>query len=141
MTSHTEEEPAGSKPSQAKHAGENEAEPLRGRTTISARAIRRVASAISAEVLEVPVAQVGVELADKDGALAIVLHAPIRLAPLTEGRVARAQTLGGEGTLLDRAVSAQQAITKRLNAMTGRAIGQTELRLTGAHIERGRRTR
>lgn len=111
-------------------------ETLHGRNTVMSRAIRRIVSAVTAEALDVPLSQVGVELTDTGGALAVMVNAPVRIAALATAPAHR-----GESTLLDHAASAQRSIAAKLAEHTGMTVERVELRLSAVRIEQERRVK
>jgi hypothetical protein len=114
--------------------------PRRGRTRISARALRSVASAITAEAMGVSPARVGVELADANGSLEVTASTAISVVSLTAtGR--KAERADRAGSVLERAGGAQHVIRDRLGELTGSQIGRVNVRLTQPHIEQEERVR
>jgi len=104
-----------------------------GRTTIAARAVRRVVSAVTADALDVAASDVSVELDDHGGELHVTARAPIHVTPLGEsGR-------RSSGTLLERLSTAQTTIRTRCLELTGSSIGRVDLRITGADLRERRR--
>jgi hypothetical protein len=104
----------------------------RGRTTITARAVRRVVAAVTADALEVPATDVAVTLTDDAGALAVEARTPIRVPALA------ARDEAG-GTLLERLTDAQTQVRDRVLDLTGSTVGRVDLRITGARIQGRRR--
>lgn len=104
---------------------------LPGRTKITARAVRRVVTAVTADAMEVPASSVSVELEDLGGALSIVAKSPVRLTPL--GR-----STGGS-SLVERLSSAQSTISERVLTLTGSDVRRVDLRITGAELQQRRR--
>jgi len=105
---------------------------LHGRTKISARAVRRVVSAVTADAMEVSPSDVSVELDDAGGALSIVAKAPVRLTPLGRGGVSG-------GSLVERLSTAQSTISERVLTLTGSDVRRVDLRITGAELQQRRR--
>jgi hypothetical protein len=113
----------------------------RGRTTISSRALDRVAAAVSAEALGVGSGQVSVDLSDHSGDLAIAVRSPIRIPPLRRIQADPATLERSGGTLLERAAQAQEQIGSRVGELTGSSVGSVTVRLTGAVVITERRVR
>ena len=104
---------------------------LPGRTKITARAVRRVVTAVTADAMEVPTSAVSVDLDDLGGALGVVAKSPVRLTPL--GR-----STGGS-SLVERLSTAQSTISERVLALTGSDVRRIDLRVTGAQLQQRRR--
>ncbi|NQX26663.1 hypothetical protein HQQ81_04770 [Microbacteriaceae bacterium VKM Ac-2854] len=113
----------------------------RGRTTISSRALDRVATVVAAEALGVDSGQVSVDLTDHVGDLAIAVRSPIRIPPLRRIQADPSALERSGGTLLERAALAQEHIGRRVGELTGSIIGQVTVRLTGAVVLTERRVR
>lgn len=96
---------------------------LLGRNRVSERALRRVASAITAEAMGVSPREVTVVLADDKGLLGVSALTPIRVRPLGARR-------GADATVLHRATAAQSTIRERMLALTGSEVGRVSIRLT-----------
>lgn len=105
---------------------------VRGRNTITSRAVRRVVSAVTAEELGVKASEVSVGLSDARGDLTVTASAPIHVAPL--GADARQS-----GTVLERLSSAQTTIRERCLQLTGSTISRVDLHITGAQLDERRR--
>jgi hypothetical protein len=105
---------------------------LRGRTTITSRAVRRVVAAVTADALEVPAIDVAVTLTDDAGKLAVEARTPIRIPALA----ARPEE---GGTLVERLTRAQTTVRDRVLDLTGSTVGRVDLRITGARIQERRR--
>ena len=90
---------------------------VRGRNTISSRAVRRVVSAVTAEEL---------------GDLTVIANAPIHVSPL--GVDARRG-----GTILERLARAQSNIREKCLHITGSTITRVDLHITGAQLDQRRR--
>jgi len=116
---------------------------LPGRTRVTTRALTRVISAVTADVLGVPAHRVGVELSDQDGRLGVSVVSPIRLSTLSgSARGERAVgVVGASGTVLARARAAIGAITDSAGELTGAAIGRVDLRLSDARPDETDRVR
>jgi hypothetical protein len=96
---------------------------LRGRNRVSERALRRVASAITADAMGVSPREVTVVLADDKGLLGVSAQTPIRVRPLG----ARQEPAG---SVLTRATTAQATIRERMLELTGSEVGRVSIRLT-----------
>lgn len=113
----------------------------RGRTRIVPRALRQVVSAVTAESLGISPHQVGVELGDDHGMLAITISTPIRVAALQRVTREPAVITRTGGTILARSARAQTEIRSRVGELTGADIGRVTVRLTGVDITPERRVR
>jgi hypothetical protein len=105
---------------------------VRGRNTITSRALRRVVSAVTAEELGVRASEVSVDLSDARGDLRVTVNAPIHVSPL--GVDTRRS-----GTVLDRINRAQTTIRERCLHLTGSTISRVDLHITGAKLDERRR--
>jgi hypothetical protein len=107
-----------------------------GRNRISSRAIRAVVSAVTAGELDTTAGSVSVELSDDNGGLAVTVSAPVGVPSLVApARTARPTSTIAQGTILERALAAQNTIRGRVMELTGSTIGTVNLRLTSARIE------
>jgi len=97
---------------------------LPGRNRVSERALRTVASAITADALGVAPKDVTVVLADDKGLLGVTAETPILVRALDAGHRA------GEPTMIDRATTAQATIRQRMLELTGSSVGRVRIRLT-----------
>ena len=113
--------------------------PTRGRTRIVPRALRQVVSMVTAESLGVPSGQVRVELGDDHGQLALTISTTIRVVPLS--RITREPAIIARtgGTILARSAQSQAEIRRRVRELTGAAVGQVTVRLTGIDVQQERR--
>lgn len=113
----------------------------RGRTRILPRALRQIASMVTAESLGVSPREVSVELGDDHGMLALTIRTPIQVVALRrvlhEPKVVDAHG----GTILERSAVAHWEIRRRVGELTGFDIGQVTVHLTGTNIARDRRVR
>jgi uncharacterized alkaline shock family protein YloU len=118
-----------------------EATPPRGRTSISSRALGRLASAVSANALGVDAARVGVDLTDERGRLVLTVKGPIRVVSLE--RVAQDETVVARtgGSVLARAAAAQGEIRSTVSELTGYQIARVVVQLSGADIRRESRVK
>jgi len=112
---------------------------LPGRTRVTTRALTRVISAVTADILGVPVHRVGVELSDRNGRLGVSVVSPIRLPALGSAR--GHVPAGAAGTVLARARAAIGAITASAGELTGAVIGHVDLRLSDAQTQETARVR
>ncbi|GAB2452595.1 hypothetical protein HD599_002640 [Conyzicola lurida] len=108
-----------------------EPESFHGRNRVSAKALSRVVSAITADSLGVAAKDVAVDLADDNGLLGVKASTPIRVRPL--GRDQR--------SVLDRAADTQNVIRDRMLDLTGSSVGSVSVRLTAARTSTEGRTR
>jgi hypothetical protein len=101
-----------------------------GRNRVSAKALRRVVSAITADAMGVDPTDVAVDLADDNGQLGVSAATPIRVRPL--GRP--------QESVLDRATGTQTVIRDRMLDLTGSSVGRVSVRLTAARTSTEGRT-
>lgn len=104
---------------------------IRGRTQITGQALNRLAGAVAATHLAVPVGQVRARVSDDRGALGISLTAPISVVPLSDAALAE--------TLLQRAERLRSAIGQGVTDLSGRQVQSVALHLTSAHLSAERR--
>lgn len=107
----------------------------RGRTRITAKALNRVVSAVTADTLGVEAGHVGVELADRSGALALVVTTPMRVVSLDRVQSDSSVVNRSGGSILDRAGRAQETIRDRVTALTGSDIGRVTVTVSGVTIQ------
>ena len=91
-----------------------------GVTVIEARALRRFAEAVTAELMDVRASDVSVELADARGALAVSLATPFHAEP----------SRGIRGTLVERAATISDVLVERLATSAGRTVGRVDVRFS-----------
>lgn len=109
---------------------------LHGRNRVTARAMQRVTSAVTADVMGVAARTVSVALSDHEGKLEVTASTPITVIALGGGRrVPRGGTPAGGASIIDRATAAQSTIQQKLTELTGSTISAVNLRLTNTHIE------
>ena len=114
---------------------------LRGRTTISRKALTRVVAAASGKILGVPAEEVRVDLSNNGGRLQLTIHSPVRMVSL-DRIVADPNVIGRVGgTLVERGEQAQQHISSQVTAMTGYRIAQVIVNMTRAIIRTEARVR
>jgi uncharacterized alkaline shock family protein YloU len=113
----------------------------RGRTSVSSRALGRVASAVSATALGVDASSVGVDLTDDRGELVLTVQSPIRTVALDRvtGDVDVVARTGG--SVLERASRAQGEIRTGVSELTGYRIARVVVRLKSADIRQEDRVR
>lgn len=114
---------------------------LPGRTKIAPRALDRVVSAVSANLLGVDSKKVSVELDDDDGNLSLTVSAPIRVPSLlrieSEPGIVDRQGV----SLLERAKRAQEEIRTRVHQLTGHQVARVIVKITGVDVREERRVR
>lgn len=113
----------------------------RGRTRITAKALNRVVSAVTADALGVGTARVRVDLDDQDGLLVLTVTTPIRVVSLERVRTQKDALRRAGGSVLDRAARAQEIIRDRVNGLTGSSIGRVTVRISGVDIQPEERVR
>lgn len=117
------------------------AEPPRGRTRVTSRALSRVVSAVTAEALGVRAKHVGVELRDERGVLAVSVSTHLPLMALRRARGDDGFLERSGGSLLDRSERAQQVLRDRVATLTGSTVGPVTIRFTGATTQPEARVR
>ncbi|MET4702821.1 hypothetical protein [Frigoribacterium sp. UYMn621] len=113
----------------------------RGRTSVSARALGRVASAVSASALGVDAATVGVDLSDERGELVLTVRSAIRSVSLDRVTTDPGVVARTGGSILERASRAQGQIRSRVNDLTGYRVARVVVRLQSADIRQEDRVR
>ncbi|TFB65646.1 hypothetical protein [Cryobacterium sp. Hz9] len=113
----------------------------RGRTRIAPRALRQIVSRVTAESLGVNPNQVGVDLGDDHGMLALTISAPIRVVALSRVTREPAVIARTGGTILARSATSQTEIRRRVGELTGADIGRVTVHLTGVDVVPERRVR
>lgn len=100
----------------------------RGRTTITSRALNRLATAVASDAARVPSREVGLGLTDAQGALRVVLTVPVAIRP------------GDAATLPERAEELRGAMIAGLRDLAGRSVGTVDIRYAGVRRTTERRT-
>lgn len=113
----------------------------RGRTTVSARALGRVVSAVAADTFGVTARAVRVDLSDRNGLLALRIRTPIRVASLDQVKKTPAVVEASGGTLIQQTIDAQTIIRERVTALSGAQIAHVTVHLTGIITQEERRAR
>ncbi|THG30010.1 hypothetical protein [Naasia lichenicola] len=113
----------------------------RGRNTISARALDRVASAVTAEALDVSARHVRARIEDESGAIALHVSTPIRAISLRAVQTDAAAVQRSGGSLLQRAEAAQQLIRDDFASLTGSEVARVTVRLSSVDIRQEERVR
>ncbi|SDO20426.1 hypothetical protein SAMN05216368_11260 [Cryobacterium flavum] len=113
----------------------------RGRTRIVPRALRQIVSMVTAESLGVTPNQVGVELGDDHGMLALTVSTSIRVVSLQRVTSEAALITRTGGTILARSAQSQTDIRRRVGELTGADIGRVTVRVNGTDVARERRVR
>lgn len=98
-----------------------------GRTTISARALRRLAVGIAGDAGHVSARDVSLDLADARGALRAVISVPMALRP------------GESDTLPERADAVRRAVTDGMRELAGRELSAVDVRFAGVRRTERRR--
>ena len=107
----------------------------RGRTRITSKALNRVVSAVTADALGVDSNHVGVDLADRDGLLALTVTTPIRVVSLDRIQSDSSVVNRSGGSILDRAARAQGDIRERVTTLTGSQIARVIVKVSGVSIQ------
>lgn len=113
----------------------------RGRTRVLPRALRQIVAMATAESLGVSPGQVGVELGDDHGMLALTISTSIHVVALKSVIRDPAVVERSGGTILARSATSQVEIRRRVGELTGSDIGQVTVRLTGIKVHPERRVR
>ncbi|WP_156761144.1 hypothetical protein [Microbacterium karelineae] len=98
-----------------------------GRTTVSARALGRLATAIVADAARVPAPRVDVSLRDEAGLLAADITLPAFVGD------------PAGGSLMDRGAALRASVTTGMAALAARQVDPVAVRYAGVHRPRGRR--
>ena len=105
-----------------------------GRNRVGAKALRAVATVVTAQVMGVSARDVSISLSDDNGLLGVSAVTAIALPALdSPERQAPAA--------LDRAATAQETIRDRMLELTGSSVGFVNLRVSNARIITQGRTR
>lgn len=102
-----------------------------GRTSITPRALERVARGVAADHLGVSSSRVSVRLADGAGALSVSVAAPLRTSPIG--------TATDAPGLVTRSEQARANIARDISTLSGSQVGSVALRVTGVEIVEERR--
>jgi hypothetical protein len=110
---------------------------VRGRTTVSGRALRSVAAAAVAAELGVGHREVHVDISDDGGRLAVVVRTPVTVdETLVDGGPADGT---GSGTVVALAEAARQRVARDLADLAGAGVGSCRLVVTAVElVTRGR---
>lgn len=100
-----------------------------GTTTITGRALQRLAVGIARDTAQVPVRDVSVTLADERGALRISVTIPVALA------AGRGTTIAEDGDEMRR------RLIDRMDELAGRTVGSVDVRYSGVRRMTKRRVR
>lgn len=106
-----------------------------GRTRITAKALEHVAVNIAAESLGVPAGRVKVELADDQGALALIVTSPMRAIPLARVSAAPDALQRSGGSIVARVSAATGAIAARVEQLSGSSVSRVSIRVSGLEID------
>lgn len=106
-----------------------------GRNRIGAKALRSVATVVTAEAMGVAARDVSIELSDDDGLLGVSAVTAIAL-PALDSPGSAVSAPAAAPTALDRAAEAQETVRDRMFELTGSSVGFVNLRLTTARITR-----
>lgn len=101
----------------------------RGRTTITARALHRLATGVAGEAAGVTAREVSVDLADDGGALRTAVVVPVAL------------TAGDPSSLAERAERLRRTVIQQMADLAGRRVVAVDVRFAGVRRIEERRTR
>ena len=90
---------------------------LDGRTTITARALQRLATGVVSDAAEVGADRVRVDLGDQHGVLRISITVPV--------------LLGRSGDLVQRGAGIRDRVVESLGEYAGRRVGVVDVRFSG----------
>lgn len=107
----------------------------RGRTTVTPRALHRVAAALMAQIFGIPTKTVDVNVADQEGLLALTIGAPIPIGSLATIQQVSAVTDPNHDTILARVADAQTKMQEQFTALTGATVAHVTIRLNGVDTD------
>ncbi|YCH99348.1 hypothetical protein M1D74_00955 [Arthrobacter sp. D2-10] len=116
-------------------------ERLSGHNRISTQALTSTACAVAAEVLHVPVRDVRASWFDDAGLLALNLALPIAVPSLHRVASDPSTVAVFGGSVEDRVHRAKGEILTRVTELTGSRLSRVDIRVTGARVTDGGRTR
>lgn len=111
------------------------AETVAGRTSVAARSLTRVAAALAAAELRVPLRDVRVAVEDARGLLAFTVTAPVSLPTLARVAGDRAAIGRHGGALTERSLEVSRRMRDRVEEVTGHRVARVDLVLTGARFD------
>lgn len=105
--------------------------PVHGQTTVTPRALDRMAAAIAAEFFGVMPNAVDVKVADHHGLIGLTIATPIPVPVLTatEQHATRAQP--DQQPILQQVTTAQDHLHQRFTDLTGAQVGHVTIRVNG----------
>lgn len=92
----------------------------RGRTTVSARALQHLATAVAKDAARVPARDVSVSLSDDEGALRVTVVAPVELTTPAL-------------TIPEQSERLRDGLIDGLRSLAGRSVGSVDVRFSGVH--------
>lgn len=116
-------------------------EHLAGHNRITTQALTSTACAVAAEVLSVPVRDVRAGWIDDAGMLALTLALPISVPSLHRVAADPAAVEIFGGSVEDRVHRAKGEILERVMQLSGSRLSRVDIRVTGARVSEGGRTR
>ena len=90
----------------------------RGRTTVSVRALQRLATGLVRDAARVTRRDVGIAIADDRGALRVSVTVPVALA-------------AAGGTIVDRGEGLRRVVIDGMRELADRAVGTVDVRYSG----------
>ena len=113
----------------------------RGTTRLTAKALTRLASAVTGDALGVDAGSVSVDLEDHRGSLALRISTPIRVPSLERIRSQEASIERSGGPILARVEQAKGEIRDRFQSLTDSRVERVMLRVTSLNIRAEERVR
>ncbi|MBS3179131.1 MULTISPECIES: hypothetical protein [unclassified Pseudoclavibacter] len=113
----------------------------RGTTRLTAKALTRLASAVTGDALGVDAGSVSVGLEDHKGGLALRISTPIRVPSLERIRSQDAAVERSGGPILQRVEQAKGEIRDRFQSLTDSRVERVMLRVTSLNIRAEERVR
>lgn len=103
-----------------------------GHTRIRTQALNTIARVVAAEVFNVPVNRIKVELRDEFGSLAFTLSLPLPMRKLGQG------TVPMRASLWETARDSRADVRDRFTSLTGSQVSRVDVRVTGVLLKEGR---
>lgn len=116
-------------------------ERLAGHNRISTQALSSTACAVAAEVLHVPVREVRASWFDDAGLLALSLALPIAVPSLHRVAADPSAVAVFGGSVEERVHRAKGQILEKVMQLSGSRLSRVDIRVTGARVSDGGRTR
>lgn len=114
---------------------------LAGHNRISTQALTSTACAVAADVLHVPVRDVRASWFDDAGLLALSLALPVSIPSLHRVVADPSAVAAFGGSVEERVHAAKAVILERVMQLSGSRLSRVDIRVTGARVSDGGRTR